>query len=96
MLFDGQRVGSRRGGRFFQKRMQPAEQRLHFLWIEHRRRYQERRGAGGNERRIIFQVRFQLVFFRRRRIGLVGWQRFGQLFCRRHNRSRRIGPKAKL
>jgi hypothetical protein len=80
MLFDGQRIGGRRGGRFFQKRMQPAEQRLDLLWIEHRRRYQERRRTGGNERRIVFQVRFQLVFFRCRWTGLIWRHRCGKLF----------------
>jgi hypothetical protein len=42
MLFDGQCVGSGRCGRFFQERMQPAEQRFDFLWIKHRRRDQQR------------------------------------------------------
>jgi len=42
MLFHGQRISGGRRGRLFQKRMQTAQQRFHFLWIEHRWRNQQR------------------------------------------------------
>jgi hypothetical protein len=61
MLFDGQCVGSGGRGRFLQERMQPAEQRFHFLWIENRRRDQQRRCTGRDQRRIGFEGGLQCV-----------------------------------
>ena len=85
------RINESGRGRLFQKRMQTAQQRLHLLWIEHRRRNQQCRRASRNQRWIRFDVGLN-VRFRRLLVRLC----IGGSISVRRNLDGRIGSKTQF